>query len=332
MKMPWFAVMALAAVATAQPPAPNPGWKLSGPFTHQNLAVYLIHGREVHPGKKFLTLQEALAARLAVVHETGKVSELAVENLSADAEVFIQAGDLVKGGRQDRVLAYDLIVPVTSGRMALPSFCVEANRWQGRGGEDAGRFSASSGQLPGKALRLAVSSARQQAQVWDQVKDQQARLSRRLNRDVADPASPSSLQLTLEDKALQAQIQAFAARLEPCIGGKPDVVGAVVAINGKVEGADVYGAAALFRPMWPKVLRAWAVDAVAEYQPGRRYELAEPDEVAAFLAAADHGMPAETEVNRRVRVARRENETAVVVESRDQGHQGALLHRNYIAR
>src|SRR5262249_5531978 len=60
--------------------------------------------------------------------------ELVVENLSPDVEVYIQAGDIVKGGRQDRVLSYDLIVPPRSGKVPLAAFCVEAGRRQPRGG------------------------------------------------------------------------------------------------------------------------------------------------------------------------------------------------------
>jgi hypothetical protein len=320
----------LASTAVAQ--APVADWKFSEPYTHQNLAVFLIHGPDTHPGKTLLTLQEALAQKKLIVHETGNVGALAVENVSRDTEVFIQAGDIVKGGRQDRVMAYDLIVPAGSGEVPLASFCVEAGRWKARGVEDVGKFSESSGQLPGRALHLAVHSARHQGQVWEKVKEQQDRLGRRLNKDVADPRSPTSLQLTLEDRDLQARVQGHLSRLEKKIADKPDVIGVVLAINGRIEGAEVYGSAALFRKMWPKLIRTAAVDAIAEYQPGRRYELVEKDEIAAILTAAGQGKPLKTEVNRRTDVLRRETETAVSIETRDEGHQGAVLHRSYIAR
>jgi hypothetical protein len=320
----------LASAAAAQ--APVADWKISEPYTHQNIAVFLIHGPDVHPGKTFLTLQEALAQKKIIVHETGNVGALSVENVSKDAEVFIQAGDIVKGGRQDRVLAYDLIVPAGSGEVPLASFCVESGRWKARGEEDARRFSESSGQLPGRALRLAVHSARHQGQVWEKVKEQQDRLGRRLNKNVADTQSPTSLQLTLEDKDLQARVGAHLARLEKSIAEKPDVIGFVLAINGRVEGAEVYGSAALFRKMWPKLVRTAAVDAITEYQPGRRYELVEKDEITAFLTAGGEGEPMKTEVNRRTDVLRREKESVVSIETRDEGHQGAVIHRSYIAR
>jgi hypothetical protein len=149
---------------------------------------------------------------------------------------------------------------------------------------------------------------------------------------VADPQSPTSLQLTLEDEDLQALVQAHIARLEKTVAGKPDVIGVVLAINGRIEGVEVYGSAALFRKMWPKLIRTAAVDAIAEYQPGRRYELVEKDEIAAFLTAAGQGKAIETEVNRRTDVLRRETEIAVSIETHDEGHQGAVIHRSYIAR
>jgi hypothetical protein len=331
----WMAMVLGLAVLQAPSPADEPpaDWTVSKPVTHQNLAVYLIRGKDSPgSGKKFLTLQEALEQKKVIVHETGNVNQLAVENVSPDFEVFIQAGDIVKGGRQDRVLAYDLIVPARSGKVVLSSFCVEAGRWQQRGGEDAGMFSQSAGQLPGKALRLAVSSARQQGQVWEKVKEQQDKLGRRLNKSVADPRSASSLPLTLEDKDLNAKVNTYVAKLEKAAGDKRDVIGFAVTINGKLEGAEVYGSSALFRKMWPKLLRAAAVDAFAEQQQGRRYELAEIDEVQTFLKEGSKGKGTDTDVNSRIQVTTRQSELGTYIETRDQGHKGAVIHRSYIAR
>src|SRR6185369_15521525 len=74
---------------------------VTGPYTHENLTVFLIHGRDLSNGKKYVTLQEALDQKKVIVHETGSVNELSIENVSND-EVYIQSGEIVKGGRQDR--------------------------------------------------------------------------------------------------------------------------------------------------------------------------------------------------------------------------------------
>src|SRR5438874_4780375 len=112
--------------APAKAAAPPSHYKLSGPYSHENLTVYLIHGENQLKGKNFLTLSEALQQKKVVVHETQAVRELAIENLSATEEVFVLAGDIVRGGKQDRIIAYDMVVPAKSGKMPIASFCVEA--------------------------------------------------------------------------------------------------------------------------------------------------------------------------------------------------------------
>src|SRR5688572_10872684 len=84
--------------------AQSGGYRISGPAAHGNLSVFLIHGADEVGQENVLTLQEAMAQGILVVHETSSVNELAVENTSSDRDVFIQSGDIVKGGKQDRVL------------------------------------------------------------------------------------------------------------------------------------------------------------------------------------------------------------------------------------
>ena len=83
--------------------------RVSGPVVHENLAVYFIHGRSA-PGKVPLTLEEAMAKGVVKVRETGNVNQLEIENLGKE-EVFVQSGDIVKGGKQDRTLMVSLVLP-----------------------------------------------------------------------------------------------------------------------------------------------------------------------------------------------------------------------------
>src|SRR5687767_14143291 len=135
---------AVGAASAEPPPAAPPKAagpavaRVSGPFTHANLTVFLLHGPDILAGQEFPTLQEAMEQKKAVMHETSQVNELSVENLADDATLFLQAGDIVKGGKQDRAIAFDLLVPPKSGKLPIASFCVEAGRWRQRGGEAAG--------------------------------------------------------------------------------------------------------------------------------------------------------------------------------------------------
>ncbi|MGH6814890.1 MAG: ARPP-1 family domain-containing protein, partial [Hyphomicrobiaceae bacterium] len=91
----------------------NERLRISAPVVHENLTIYFVHGPSAS-GPVPLTLKEALLKGNFDVHETGSVTQLFVENRS-DEEVFIQAGDIVKGGRQDRVLTISLVLPPKSG-------------------------------------------------------------------------------------------------------------------------------------------------------------------------------------------------------------------------
>src|SRR5215475_10509461 len=142
---------ALAAFGAA--PSPDPV-RVSGPVTHANLTVYFIHGTSA-PGKAPLTLEEALAKRNVEVRETGNVNQLEIEN-RGNEPVFIQAGDIVKGGQQDRTLMVSLLMPPKSGRIPIASFCVEQGRWSARGKEDVKTFASSSGHVPSRDMKIAM--------------------------------------------------------------------------------------------------------------------------------------------------------------------------------
>src|SRR5579871_649248 len=92
-------------------------YRISGPFTHDNLSVFLIHAAS-KPMKPLLSLEEAIAQHKVVVYETRNVNELTIENVSNE-DVFIESGDIVKGGAQDRTLKDDIILPTKSGRVNI---------------------------------------------------------------------------------------------------------------------------------------------------------------------------------------------------------------------
>jgi hypothetical protein len=138
--------------------------RVTGPVVRDNLAVYFVHGKST-PGEVPLTLEEALLNGVVKVHETGSVNELEMENLGAQ-EVFVQSGDIVKGGQQDRTIARDMLLRPKSGRVPVGAFCVEQGRWSRRPGESVNQFDSSKHYLATNALRLACRKAGSQGEVW----------------------------------------------------------------------------------------------------------------------------------------------------------------------
>lgn len=159
-------------------------YQISGPYHYRNLSVFLLHGEDRITGRKMATLEEGMAQGFVKVYETGTVNGLEIENLSNDTEVYVQAGDIVKGGRQDRTLGIDMTLLPNSGRVSVASFCVERGRWAKRGEESAAEFASSTTLLASNELRLAVRDAKNQSEVWANVEAMQTTLSKNLGVQV----------------------------------------------------------------------------------------------------------------------------------------------------
>jgi ARG/rhodanese/phosphatase superfamily protein len=311
---------------------PASNYSLSGPFNYENLTIFLIHGPDQPNSKLFVPLQEAMERKLVIVHETSDVNELAIENLSKTDEVFVQAGDIVKGGQQDRVLAVDLIVASRSGKTPIDAFCVEHGRWQQRGAEPAQQFGSSDGMVATKELKMAAKESRSQAKVWDEINVAQRSLSRSINAPVAGVASPSSLQLTIENEKVQGFAAAYTKKLSSIVDGKSDLIGYVFAINNKLNSADVYSSGALFKRFWPKLLRTTAIEAVAERHGSEKTDAVSADSINEFLADAERGQESTTDVTERTHMIKRESDKGLFFETRDMAQAGAWVHRSYLAK
>jgi hypothetical protein len=332
-----LALLAMVAASFADRPStagatvlPRPvTYTITGPYAYENLTIFLIHGEDQLKNKTFLTLQEALQQKKVIVYETQQVNQLTIENLSVHEEIFVQAGDIVKGGKQDRVIAFDVIVPARSGKMPIASFCVEAGRWTPRGQENAAAFEVSRDQAPTKDLKLAIRKDMAQRDVWGKVAESQAKLEGNLGGPVRAAASRSSLQLTLENQKLQEAVKKYVTKLQPIIEGQNDVIGYAVAVNGVLDSADVYASHALFLKMWPTLLKGSAVEAVTEFKKGAPAVLVTKQMVLDFLADADQGKPSHRAVTKRVQIIQQETKKNIVFTCADE-EQHIAIRRSYV--
>jgi hypothetical protein len=327
--MKLFSIGALAFAATGALSAVD-GFKITGPFTHQNLSVFLIHG----PGTAsmdLLTLERAIAERKVIVYETRDVNELSIENVSLQ-DVFIQSGDIVKGGAQDRTLKDDLILPSKSGRVNINAFCVEHGRWTQRGNESVQTFGSSTQALATKELKMAVKLKEDQREVWRQVEQAQARLSTAMNFSAQAAPSPTSFAMTMEIPAVQRSIDGYIQELAGAPNHQDDVIGYAFAIDGKLNSVDIYGSHALFAGVWMKLLRSSAVEAMSQYQAGKKFTAPSVADVRTVLADSDSAKPAIRDLTARTRVVSKETARNVMFETRDRAQQDAWVHRNYMTK
>jgi len=305
-------------------------YRLSGPYTHGNLTVFLVHGNDL-TNKPFLTLQEALAQKKVKVYETKDVNSLAIQNLSNE-DVYVQSGDIVRGGDQDRMISVDFIVPPRSGRMPIGAFCVESGRWSKRGNEENASFSSSENMIATKDLKLAAKREQSQQAVWENVKVAQGKLA--ANVTAARPAlmSTSSMELSVENAKVKESTEAYITALSGILQGKSDVIGYVFAINGNVNSADVYASRALFAKLWPKLLKASAVEALAELNKDVEAKPVVSETVHTFLTESEKARGEARQVTPRVKVVTKEDDKNILFETQDRAANDGWVHRNYIRK
>lgn len=290
-------------------------FRILGPFSHRNLALYLVKGKDVIRSTKFVTLEQALKDQRILVEETGNVRSLVISSKYMEEYVFIQAGDIVRGGKQDRTLGTDLVVPPGAKRMALQSFCVESGRWRARGAEDVQKFSMSTNQVASRELRIASRYRRSQQDVWENVGGLQEKLARNAGEPVRSPVSSSSLELTLDNEQVKKRAEGYVQALLDIVKGRKHIVGFVFAINGQFNTADIYGSEDLFGQLWPKLLRTAAIEAFAELKKGERFEAPSTKAAAAFLAYPEKSQVQRNRVNEWLTAITHESKDKVIFES-----------------
>jgi hypothetical protein len=282
------------------------GYKVLEPIRHGNLTVFPVVAAKSYPTAEFMTLDEGLRSGDVVVTEAGNVQGLirrhaspVIRNDSGGAQVnrlvlvnnskrplLLLAGEIVSGGKQDRVIGKDRIVPPESDPVDLSVFCVEPGRWV----ETSNNFGASEamyGRNVGGPIHGAVPMAmmaqpsvrakamadKDQSQVWDEVRKQQSAMETVEVSAGAAPvateiASTSSYAKVNENAEVKKQVDAVAKPIEQNYQSlirqlcDRNAVGVVVAVNGRIIWADVFASTDLLEKYWPKLVRSYASEAV----------------------------------------------------------------------
>jgi hypothetical protein len=331
--------------AESGPPARLDVYRYSGPHARGNLAVYLLIEKGAATGDLgCLTLEDALksgAVKVSEKAEGAEVNELQIEN-SGDKPVYLQAGDTVKGGKQDRTIAVDTILPPKSGKRTIDAFCVEPGRWSSRdsqGVSSGATFALSEESAPvaTKEQKLAVRLSKSQNDVWEAGKKVNQDL---VNRANASPQQGGGASLAfvepknsyveaVEDPGVAKKVNETVAALSTIVDGHPDAVGAAFCVNGKVQNIEIYAASGLFRKLWPKLLRAAAVEAFSKSKEGEAAKPPAEAELQATLVGLE-GQKGRAELRKEGPVVRIfECERAVLF---DTENGGKLLHRQLLTK
>jgi ARG/rhodanese/phosphatase superfamily protein len=308
------------------------GWRLGEPVTYENLTIFPVVSADSADTRGFETLDEALASGDAVVRESGhsgmhrsrdydpgiedqeynegaQVNQLVLV-YHGKRPLLLLAGELLSGGKQDRIIGKDRIVPVGAGPLPLDVFCVEHGRWS-----DSDQFTASS-IIVHPSVRERAAVDQEQGGVWDAVRSGStapeshgvagaapeaappAFSQQRIENEISTNAPTESYDKIYNSPNSGVPVSSFAdeaqRRFEKATSGIKDgsVVGVVVAYGGEVAWSDVFASPSLFQRYWPKLLRSYVVEALS--RPETR-EHATLDDAQDFLQHLDGRVKTESE-------------------------------------
>ena len=242
------------------------------------------------------------------MHDRAEVNRLVLINNSKHP-LLLLAGEIVTGGKQDRVIGKDRIVPAESDPVDLSVFCVEPGRWVATSnqfgasgttyasGNGSGIGSGSGGGVPTGTLmaqpsvRAKAMGDKDQNQVWAEVRKQQQSMTVEVaaaapQASTNEIRSTSSYARVMENKDVKQKVDEIAAPIEhnyeSLIKQLRDrkAVGVVVAVNGRIIWADVFASTELLEKYWPKLVRSYASEAVVTRAKGGEASLAQAE---AFL-------------------------------------------------
>jgi len=273
---------------------PEGDWRLLDPVTYENISVFPVASTFSQDTSPFLTLEEGLANGEVLVREQGSetmvrgrdgrpvyipqpttgasVNQLVLINRSR-RPLLLLAGELVSGGKQDRVIGKDRIVPAGAPPLPLDVFCVEHGRWTG-----SSQFAAAL-TIVHPSVRESAAVDQAQTKVWESVRNgtnskappsaPAARLSRpSIQGAINSDAHTEAYEKIYQSRAIGVSIDDFVNEVQrrfatATSGLKGErVVGVVVAYGGEVAWSDIFASGDLFDHYWRKLLRSYAVEAL----------------------------------------------------------------------
>ena len=333
MRRDWFALLAAAVLLPFFGFAGESGetlhttqYKVLAPITQGNLTIFPVVTYATHDASGFLTLDEGLRSGDVVITEAGRVQGLVRRpgvrpmQYSSGAQVnqlvlvnnakrpLLLAGEIVTGGKQDRIIGKDRIVPVGADPIDLSVFCVEPGRWTAR----SDNFSGGGLAMAQPAVRGNAMAKKDQQQVWDAVNKNNSEAKAMVS--MAAPAAAGAIGGTtsyaavMGNQEVQRQIDKVAAPVaqnyEQLMSQLRDrnAVGVVVAVGGRIIWADIFASTDLLKKYWPKLARSYAAEAMFQGRGEARPGQAEAEKFLADFTGRHEVVDSEPDVYRHTEI------------------------------
>lgn len=221
---------------------------VESPTVHKHLVIYPIFRKTSIDIEDYITLDEAQKANIIVITEQTNASvPIVVIKNTGRKPIYIMAGEIIIGGKQDRMVSFDVLIP--AGKEVTVSVkCVEHGRWHGKSAEFK-----SGGAVGGKGVRSAL-QFKAQEDVWNEV-------SKTCRENDAQSAS-GTYRAVISSEDVEQKSKPFLDAMKKGLGND-DMVGMIMALNGEVVCVDIFSNPKFFAKVKDKLLKAYVLDAIS---------------------------------------------------------------------
>ncbi len=207
-----------------------------------------------------ISLREALEKGVAKISERGTASTenvhwLVIENLSGK-NIFLASGEIIAGGRQDRMISRDTIILSSQNRLQVPVMCVEEGRWS-----DKEKKFVYQGQA-NQRLRKLVDRSRNQVMIWREI-------YRQLEKDKIKHNSVAYAARKMDKKYAALELEYWQFFKQKFRESDSTITGIVCMSGDKVIGCDLYAANNLFYSELESMMYGFIQEAIVFGEPLR---------------------------------------------------------------
>jgi hypothetical protein len=235
-------------------------------FEYGNLRLYPVTLNQAEQTKgEFLSLAQGLQNKSIEITEKNsarnadgaEVNKLFIQNNSEDT-LLLLGGEVIKGGKQDRTIAGDVIVPPNGKKYNVDVFCVEHGRWDydnSKGDNAKVKFSAPAAMAKTSVRKEAVVS-KDQSKVWDKVSE--------ANTKAGNATITGTYNAFEENVDYQKEEKKYLAYFKDKIKAEKNVVGVLAATGDKVFAADIFANENLFKKRLDLLLPSYINEAIVD--------------------------------------------------------------------
>ncbi|MCX7591807.1 MAG: hypothetical protein N2255_09290 [Kiritimatiellae bacterium] len=221
---------------------------------YRGLVVHSLFLRGTGWGSGVKTLDEAVNHGWITIREKddAEVPVVLVRNDSRH-HVFLMSGEIIAGGKQNRMVKEDVLLPPSSGFVGIPVYCGERGRWVGRSD-----VFESAGILAHAGLRKMAAAQEPQTAIWSEIEGYSARLGVR---------SPThDYRRTYDDTGVREKLDECVRRFRDL--PRPSTVGLVALAGDVILGCDIFSDSELCAKLWEKLIRSYAAEAIGDGRGG----------------------------------------------------------------